>query len=90
MLKIILSTFIVVFLAELGDKTQLATMLLSAKSTSKLSVFIGASLALICTTIIGVLCGSFIEKYIPKNILNIISAIVFILIGFLILIQTKK
>ncbi|MCX7903629.1 MAG: TMEM165/GDT1 family protein [Caloramator sp.] len=90
MLKIILSTFIVVFLAELGDKTQLATMLLSAKSASKLSVFIGASLALICTTIIGVLCGSFIEKHIPKNLLNIISAVVFILIGVFMLIQTKK
>lgn len=87
MLKIIFSTFIIVFLAELGDKTQLATMLLSAKSTSKLSVLIGASLALFCTSLVGVLFGSFIEKYISKNMLNTISGAVFIIVGVIILLK---
>ncbi len=50
MLKAIFSTFILVFIAELGDKTQLATMLISAKSKSIIPVFIGASLALICSS----------------------------------------
>ncbi|SEF98284.1 Uncharacterized protein family UPF0016 [Caloramator fervidus] len=85
MLKIIFSTFLVVFLAELGDKTQLVTMLLSSKSTSKIPVFLGASLALISTTLIGVLCGSFVEKYIPQNVLNLVSGIAFILIGIIII-----
>lgn len=58
MLKVIISTFICVFLAELGDKTQIQTMLLAAKSNSILPVFIGASLALVASSVIGVLAGS--------------------------------
>lgn len=87
MLKIIFSTFLIIFIAELGDKTQLATMLLSTRTNSKISVLIGASLALFCTSLVGVLLGSFIEKYISKNVLNIISAIAFILVGIIILIK---
>ncbi|EYE88648.1 hypothetical protein Q428_06725 [Fervidicella metallireducens AeB] len=85
MLKIIISTFLLVFIAELGDKTQLTTMLLSAQSNSKLAVLIGSSLALICSSIVGVLVGSYINKYIPQNIIQTAAAIAFLIIGFLLL-----
>lgn len=85
MLKIILTTFFLVFIAELGDKTQITTMLLSADNSSKLAVFIGSALALVCSSFIGVMLGSVINKYIPPNIIQLASAIAFIIIGFLLL-----
>lgn len=85
MLKIMLSTFLLVFVAELGDKTQLTTMMLSAQSGSKMAVFIGSSLALICASIMGVILGSFINKYISPNLIQTASAVAFIAIGFLLL-----
>jgi Ca2+/H+ antiporter, TMEM165/GDT1 family len=85
MLKIIFSTFLLVFLAELGDKTQLTTMLLAAQSTSKMAILIGSSIALICSSILGVLLGSVINKYIPANVIQMGAAIAFIIIGVLLL-----
>ena len=59
-LKILLTVFTVIFVAEIGDKTQLATMLFAAdKEVSKFTVFLGASLALIAASAIGVLAGLF-------------------------------
>lgn len=85
MLKIIFSTFLLVFLAELGDKTQLTTMLLSAQSSSKMAILIGSSIALVCSSVLGVLLGSVINKYIPTNIIQMGAAIAFIVIGVLLL-----
>lgn len=85
MLKIMLSTFFLVFIAELGDKTQLTTMMLSAQSGSKIAVFIGSSLALICASIMGVLLGSVLNKYVPASLIQTASAIAFIIIGVLLL-----
>lgn len=85
MYKIIVSTFILVFLAELGDKTQLTTMMLSAESSSRLAVLIGSSIALVCSSVLGVLLGSVINKYIPAEFVNAASAIAFIIIGLLML-----
>lgn len=85
MLKGILYTFFLVFIAELGDKTQLATMLLSAKSNSVMPVFIGASLALICSSIIGVFAGAYLSKYVPPNYIQNTAGVLFILMGMLIL-----
>lgn len=85
MLKIIVSTFILVFLAELGDKTQLTTMMLSAESSSKLGVLLGSSLALVCSSILGVLLGSVMNKYIPADFIQSAAAIAFIIIGILML-----
>ena len=80
--KILLTVFTTVFIAELGDKTQLATMLFAAeKEVSKLTVFIGASLALIATSAIGVLAGSFISGYISEKHLHYIAGMGFMLIG---------
>jgi putative Ca2+/H+ antiporter (TMEM165/GDT1 family) len=61
-LKIFASTFATIFLAELGDKTQLTTLLMSAESQSPWIVFLGAGSALIATTLLGVLVGRWLSK----------------------------
>lgn len=81
-LKTLSVVFSAVFIAELGDKTQLATMLFATdKGVSKLTVFMGASLALIVASAIGVLAGSFVSNYISERYLSIIAGIGFIAIG---------
>ena len=80
--KVLLTVFIAVFIAELGDKTQLATMLFAAdKNVSKLTVFIGASLALIVASGIGVLVGGIISQYVGEKYLHYVAGIGFIGIG---------
>lgn len=80
--KILLTVFATVFIAELGDKTQLATMLFAAdKEVSKWTVFIGASLALILTSAIGVLLGGVISSYLSARHLHYIAGAGFIAIG---------
>ena len=71
-----------VFVAELGDKTQLATMLFAAdKESSKLTVFLAASAALIVASGLGVLVGSFVSEYINDRYLHYVAGIGFIAIG---------
>ncbi len=63
------STFLTIFLAELGDKTQLATLLMSAESQSPWVVFLGASTALVTTSLLGVMVGRWIaNRFAPKTI----------------------
>ena len=86
--KILITVFGAVFIAELGDKTQLATMLFAAdKDVSKWTVFIGASLALIVASAIGVLAGGAISLYIGARQLNYIAGAGFIAIGLWTLIR---
>lgn len=81
-LKVLLTVFSVVFIAELGDKTQLATMLFAAdKEVSKVTIFVGASLALIVASAIGVLAGSVISQYVSEKYLHIIAGLGFLGIG---------
>ncbi len=80
--KIFLTIFASVFIAELGDKTQLATMLFASdKEISKNIVFIAASAALIVATAIGVLAGSLLTEYINEKYLHYIAGAGFVLIG---------
>ncbi len=80
--KIFFTVFATVFLAELGDKTQLATMLFAAdRQTSKITVFTAAALALVCTSALGVLAGSLLSRYVEARQLAILAGIVFIAIG---------
>ncbi len=83
--KIFGTAFITLFLAELGDKTQLAVITMTADSKSTLSVFLGASLALIVVTLLGVLLGGMLSAYIPTEWLQRIVAVAFIVIGMLML-----
>ncbi len=80
--KIFFTIFAAVFIAELGDKTQLATMLFAAdKEVSKTTVFLAASAALIVASAIGVIAGSLLSEYINEKYLHYIAGIGFIAIG---------
>ena len=79
--KIFLTTFGTIFLAELGDKTQLAAIMMTSKTKLPLSVFIGASLALCLVTLVGVLFGEGLIAVIPEHILKRGAALAFIVIG---------
>ncbi|MDX1410745.1 MAG: TMEM165/GDT1 family protein [Nitrospirales bacterium] len=81
-LKTLATVFTVIFLAEVGDKTQLATLLFAAdKEVGKITVFIGASLALVLASGIGVLGGGIISHYLSEKHLQYLAAIGFIGIG---------
>ena len=83
--KIFASAFITLFLAELGDKTQLAVITMTSSTESKVSVFLGASLALVAVTLIGVVFGGVLSQYVPTEWLQRIVAAAFIVIGVLML-----
>jgi putative Ca2+/H+ antiporter (TMEM165/GDT1 family) len=81
-LKLFLTVTATVFLAELGDKTQLATMLFAARDdASRLTVFLAASLALIAASGLGVLAGGLVSEYVEPALLTRIAGAGFILIG---------
>jgi len=80
-LRLIASVFSLVFIAELGDKTQLATMALVAGGKSRLAVFVGASLALIATTALGVLFGEAVTRVVPAVWIKRAAGVLFILMG---------
>lgn len=83
--KIFATAFVTLFLAELGDKTQLAVITMTANTESKLSVFLGASLALVAVTLLGIVFGGVLSQYVPTEWLQRIVAIAFIIIGILML-----
>ena len=74
------STFITIFLAEMGDKTQVVTLLMSAESQSPLIVFIGSALALIATSLIGVSIGYWLSKKLAPETLDLSVAILLLFI----------
>ena len=84
-LRILLSTFGVIFLAEIGDKTQIAAMTLAAQSGKPWAVLIGASVALTVVSAIGVLVGALIGDYLPIVWIKRVAALAFISIGVLML-----
>lgn len=80
--KLFLTVFAAVFIAELGDKTQLATLLFATdKGAYKLAVFFGASLALIVTSAIGVATGTLFSQYLSEKLLHLIAGSGFVGIG---------
>ena len=81
-IKTLLTVFASVFVAELGDKTQLATLLFASdREVSKLTVFLGASLALIVTSAIGVLAGAMVSEHVSEKYLHYVAGIGFVAIG---------
>ena len=85
---VVLMTFSTVFLAELGDKTQLATMLLTAQSGNPLIVFLGSASALICSTLVAVLIGRWLSNKVPQEKFKFMAGTLMIGIGLWIGIQT--
>lgn len=83
MFNIIITTFWIVFIAELGDKTQLQTMLLATQTKSLWPVFLGSSLALILSSFLGVCASTILTKYISPHYLQTGAGVVFIVIGVL-------
>ena len=81
--RVLLSTFALLFVAELGDKTQLAVISMTAKHRMPLWVFIGATVALAFVTLLGVLGGELLTRFIPEMILRKIAAALFVGMGLL-------
>ena len=90
LLTLLFTTFVTVFIAEMGDKTQLTTITLSSTTNKPLAVFIGSSIALILATLLGALAGGSISNLIPAFILKLLSGTVFFFIGINLLAQSKK
>jgi len=84
-LRVLFTTFGIIFLAEMGDKTQLAALTMAAQTKKPWAVFLGASLALAAVSAIGVIVGSTLGSYIPVDWVKRIAAIAFIIIGVLML-----
>jgi len=76
-----LTAFAAIFIAELGDKTQLAMITMSASSKHALSIFLGGAAALVLLTGIAVVAGEAVNRYVPQHVLSKIAAVLFVLIG---------
>ena len=87
---VLFSTFSTVFIAELGDKTQLATLLLSAQSGSPWLVFLGAALALICSSLVGVLLGQWLARTLPPQRIETMAGVLMVGLGLWLGIQAGR
>ena len=87
-LSLLLSTFLTIFVAELGDKTQLATLTMSGTSNKPLAVFLGSSTALVLASLIGALAGGSISNFVPEVILKSIASITFLILGITIFLNS--
>ncbi len=76
-----LTTFTLIVLAEMGDKTQLAAISMVARTKSPVAVFLGAALAMSVVTLLGVLGGTLLLRYVPEEYVRRIAAALFIVIG---------
>ena len=85
--NVLITSFSTIFLAELGDKTQLATLIISAQSGRPLIVFVGAALALISTSLLGVLIGRWIANNLPRQRFTVVSGIVMLSLGIYLVTQ---
>lgn len=80
--KLFATVFGTIFLAELGDKTQLATLLFASKEPANLlTVFVGASLALIVASVIGVAAGGLVSQYVDQKHLSYAAGVGFMVVG---------
>jgi len=89
-LKMLVAVFSTVFIAELGDKTQLATLLLAAdKQMNRVAVFVAASCALVFACLLAVLIGAQISRWVSPRVLKIIAGIGFLGLGAWMLISAR-
>lgn len=81
--KVFLSTFALLFVAELGDKTQLAVISMTSKYSKPWPVFVGATVALALVTLLGVAFGEAVCRVVPEPLLTKVSALAFVVMGAL-------
>ena len=89
-LTLLISTFLTVFLAELGDKTQLATVALSGTSDRPLAVFLGSASALVLASLLGAMAGGSVASVVPTELLQLIASVGFLIIGTRLLLQSHE
>ena len=89
-ISIFIATFTTIFIAELGDKTQIATLMLSAESGMPIIVFLGSSFALISSSVVGVLIGKWISKKISPSKFALFTGILMIIISVFLAYDTFK
>lgn len=88
--KVFATTFATIFLAELGDKTQLATLSFSVGGTSRLTVFLAAALALVASTALAVIAGESLVRWVSPLVLQRTAAAAFLVIGAWMLAQSFR
>lgn len=90
-LKVFFLVFITIFLAEIGDKTNLAALLFSTrKEINKMTILGAATLAFVAATLVSIAVGTFIGSVIPRKVVNYISGAIFIFIGIVIILSAIK
>ena len=89
-LSIFIATFTTIFIAELGDKTQIATLMLSAESGKPIIVFLGSSLALISSSVVGVLIGKWLSKKISPSKFALFTGALMMIISLFLAYDTFK
>ena len=87
--KVVLSSFTLMFLAEMGDKTQLALFSFAAKTKQPLAVLLGGAAALLLTTALAVAFGGLIGRFVPDSVMRWIAGLLFIGFGLLILLGKR-
>ncbi|WP_094510692.1 TMEM165/GDT1 family protein [Synechococcus sp. MW101C3] len=89
-LPLLASTFLTVFVAELGDKTQLTIVTISGTSSNTLAVFLGSAGALVLASLLGALAGGSLSSLIPPAALQLAASLGFLIIGSRLLIRVRQ
>lgn len=88
--KLLLTTFGAIFVAELGDKTQLATLCFATGKNTQIPVFIGSSLALVTTSLLACLVGGALTRVVPTRWIHVGAGVIFIVIGAVLLAKNVR
>lgn len=88
--KLALVTFSLVFFAELGDKTQLMVMSMSARSNSPQMIFLGAAAALVASTLLATLVGDALLRVVPLRMVKLLTGAAFLMIGAVLILKTFR
>jgi len=88
--KSALATFLVIFLAELGDKTQLMVMSLSARSKAPHMIFLGAAAALVASSLLAVVAGDSLLRHVPVRVIRLGTGAMFMIIGGMLVLRAVR
>ena len=90
MLSLLASTFVTVFLAELGDKTQLAIVSISGTSQRPGAVFAGSATALVLASLVGAAAGGSLSSLIPTDALQLAASVGFLILGTRLILRSRS